>query len=37
MEVVTRTIVRIDEALCNGCGVCVAFCPNGAIHEASVP
>jgi indolepyruvate ferredoxin oxidoreductase alpha subunit len=23
----------IDEFLCDGCGVCVAFCPNGAIHE----
>jgi len=23
----------IDQSLCNGCGVCVAFCPNGAIHE----
>ena len=23
----------IDELLCNGCGVCVAFCPNGAIRE----
>jgi indolepyruvate ferredoxin oxidoreductase alpha subunit len=29
--------IVIDEALCNGCGVCVAFCPNGAIHEASTP
>jgi len=26
--------IVIDETLCNGCGVCVAFCPNGAIHEA---
>jgi indolepyruvate ferredoxin oxidoreductase alpha subunit len=25
--------IVIDEALCNGCGVCVAFCPNGAIRE----
>jgi heterodisulfide reductase subunit A-like polyferredoxin len=23
----------IDQALCSGCGVCVSFCPNGAIHE----
>ncbi len=30
------TIV-IDETLCNGCGVCVSFCPNGAIHEAQAP
>jgi NADPH-dependent glutamate synthase beta subunit-like oxidoreductase len=29
--------IVIDEALCNGCGVCVAFCPNGAIHEAGPP
>jgi len=29
--------IVIDEALCNGCGVCVAFCPNGAIHEADRP
>jgi heterodisulfide reductase subunit A len=27
--------IVIDEALCDGCGVCVAFCPNGAIHEVS--
>jgi len=25
----------IDEFLCNGCGVCVSFCPNGAIHEVA--
>jgi NADPH-dependent glutamate synthase beta subunit-like oxidoreductase len=29
--------IVIDEALCNGCGVCVSFCPNGAIHEAGGP
>ena len=23
--------IRIDPALCTGCGVCAAFCPNGAI------
>ena len=23
----------IDDKLCSGCGVCVAFCPNGAIRE----
>jgi formate dehydrogenase major subunit len=27
--------IVIDELLCNGCGVCVALCPNGAIHEVS--
>ncbi|MBI5851060.1 MAG: FAD-dependent oxidoreductase [Planctomycetes bacterium] len=26
--------VAIDAALCNGCGACVAFCPNGAIRPA---
>jgi indolepyruvate ferredoxin oxidoreductase alpha subunit len=25
--------IVIDESLCNGCGVCVGFCPNGAIRE----
>jgi indolepyruvate ferredoxin oxidoreductase alpha subunit len=29
--------IVIDEALCNGCGVCVALCPNGAIHEVGDP
>jgi len=29
--------IVIDESLCNGCGVCVAFCPNGAIHEVTDP
>jgi Pyruvate/2-oxoacid:ferredoxin oxidoreductase delta subunit len=27
-----REIIRIDEALCNGCGACVPGCPEGAIQ-----
>jgi len=27
-----RQIIKIDESKCNGCGVCVPNCPDGAIQ-----
>lgn len=27
-----RKIIRIDEAKCNGCGLCIPECPEGAIQ-----
>ena len=32
MEKTVRTIVHIDEELCNGCGYCSQFCPFGVPH-----
>lgn len=31
-----RKMTRINEALCNGCGVCVSVCPSGAIQRKEV-
>jgi ferredoxin len=28
----TRTIIEIDEAKCNGCGLCIPNCPEGALQ-----
>lgn len=28
-----KKISRIDEAICNGCGVCASICPSGAIRK----
>ena len=28
----TRTIITIDEAKCNGCGLCIPNCPEGALQ-----
>ncbi len=32
MDKVLRTIVRIDEELCTGCGLCITPCAEGAIE-----
>jgi 2-oxoglutarate ferredoxin oxidoreductase subunit delta len=29
--------VEIDEALCKGCGLCVAFCKEAGLHLAPTP
>jgi len=28
-----NNVSRIDEVLCNGCGVCASICPSGAIKK----
>ncbi len=30
-------LIQIDQKLCNGCGICAAFCPNSAIRPAQGP
>jgi len=33
----SRVVVEVAEALCKGCGLCVAFCPGGALELSPEP
>jgi len=31
----TRLAIAVDPSLCNGCGICVSFCPTGALKKGA--
>lgn len=37
MEKIRRPIIRIDEELCNGCGICIPACPEQALQIVETP